>query len=129
MLPLSSLRCTTCCFRSDENGNLLYSAFFIVMNGDNRYVDDLKMLASIELYLNSVFYSKHPPFAKVMNSYSCILGPYSGILVHGTTHYKEVYMQSWLASNCGWSKKEDFDKDDFDCNHNPIYSTFLCWLL
>ena len=82
------------CFRSDENGNFLFSAFFIVMNGDNRYVDDLRILASIELYLNSEFHAKHPPFVKVMNSYSGILGRYSGILVHGTTHYEEVYMQS-----------------------------------
>ena len=22
-----------------------------------------------------------------------------------------------------------FDKKDFDCNYNPIYPTFFCWLL
>ena len=38
------------------------------MSGDKRYVDDLKILASIELYLNSEFYAKHPSFVKVMNS-------------------------------------------------------------
>ena len=40
------------------------------MSGDNRYVDDLKILASIELYLNSEIYAKHPSFVKVMNSRS-----------------------------------------------------------
>ena len=41
------------------------------MSGDNRYVDDLRiLLASVELYLNSEFYAKHPSFVKVMNSNS-----------------------------------------------------------
>ena len=35
-----------------------------------RYVDDLRILASIELYSNSKFYGKHPSFVKVMNSHS-----------------------------------------------------------
>ena len=34
------------------------------------YVDDLKILTSIELYLNSEFYVKHPSFVKVLNSHS-----------------------------------------------------------
>ena len=40
------------------------------MSGNNRYVDDLRILASIELYLNSEIYAKHPSFVKVMNSHS-----------------------------------------------------------
>ena len=58
------------CFRSDENENCLFSAFSIVMSGDNRYVDNLRILSSAELYLNSEFYTKHPSFVKVMNSHS-----------------------------------------------------------
>ena len=57
-------------FRSDENGNCLLSAFSIVMSGDNRYDDDLRILASIELYLNSEFDTKHSSFVKVINSHS-----------------------------------------------------------
>ena len=57
------------CFRADGNGNCLFSAFSIVTIGDNRCVDDLRILASIELYLNSEFYAKHPSFVKVMNSH------------------------------------------------------------
>ena len=26
-------------------------------------------------------------------------------------------------------KQNFFDKKDFDCNSNPIYLTFFCWLL
>ena len=57
-------------FRSDENGNCLFLAFSIVMSGDNRYVDDLRILASIEFHLNSEFYAKHPSSVKIMNSHS-----------------------------------------------------------
>ena len=42
-------------FKTDENGNLLSSAFSIVMNVNSRYVDDLRILASIKLYLRSSF--------------------------------------------------------------------------
>ena len=52
------------------------------MSGDNRYVDDLRILASIELYVNSEFYAKHSSFVKVMNSHSGVFNndtalPYS----------------------------------------------------
>ena len=40
------------------------------MSGDNRYVDELRILAPIELCLNSEFYAKHPSFVKVTNSHS-----------------------------------------------------------
>ena len=58
------------CFRSDENRNCLFSAFSIVVSSDTRYADDLRILPSIELYLNSEFYPKHPSFVKVLNSHS-----------------------------------------------------------
>ena len=51
------------CFRSEENWNCLFSAFSIVMN-------DLRILASIELSLNSEFYAKRPSFVNVMNRHS-----------------------------------------------------------
>ena len=28
-----------------------------------------------------------------------------------------------------WLKQNFFDKKDFDCNNNPIYPTFFCWLV
>ena len=40
-----------------------------MMSGNNRYVDDFRILRSIELYLNLEFYTKHPSFVKVMNSH------------------------------------------------------------
>ena len=38
----------------------LLLAFLIILSVDRRYIDDLKILTSIELYLNSEFYDKHP---------------------------------------------------------------------
>ena len=40
------------------------------MSGNNKFVDDLRILTSIELHLNSEFYVKYPSFVKVMNSHS-----------------------------------------------------------
>ena len=57
-------------FRTYENGNFLSSAFSIVMNMNSRYVDDLRILASIKLYLNSQSYARHPSFVKVINTES-----------------------------------------------------------
>ena len=74
------------CFRSEENGNCLFSAFSIVMRGDNRYVDDLSILASIELYLNSEFYAKHPSFVKVTNSHSGIFTNVGTLLALSVSH-------------------------------------------
>ena len=74
------------CFRSEENGNCLFSAFSIVMSGDNRYVDDLRILASIELYLNSEFYAKHPSFVKVMNSHSGVFNNVDTLLALSVSH-------------------------------------------
>ena len=69
------------CFKSDENRNFLTSAFSIVMSGDNRYVDDLKILASIDLYLNSEFYANHPSFVNIMNSHSGVFNYYVSTLL------------------------------------------------
>ena len=37
-------------------------------SSDNSCIDDLRIFASIELFLNSGFYAKHPSFVKVINS-------------------------------------------------------------
>ena len=40
------------------------------MCGDNRYVDDLRILTAIVLYLNSGFYSKHPSFISLISKHA-----------------------------------------------------------
>ena len=55
-------------FRSEANGNCLFSAFSIAMSGDSRYVNDLRILTAIELYVNHGFYSQHPAFTLLLNN-------------------------------------------------------------
>ena len=57
-------------FRSQPNGNCLFSTFSVALCGDNKYVDGLRFLTSIELYLNSDFYSKHPFFISLISKHS-----------------------------------------------------------
>ena len=74
------------CFRSNGNWNCLFSSFLIVMSRKNRYVTDSRILASMELYLNSEFYAKHPSFVKVMNSQSCVFNNVNTLLVSSVSH-------------------------------------------
>ena len=66
--------------RSQANGNCLFSTFSIAICGDNRYVDDLRILAAIELYLNSEFYSKHPSFISLISNHSKVFSSIDTIL-------------------------------------------------
>ena len=43
-------------------------------------------------------------------------------------HFVEVYIQFWSCFKV-WLKQNFFDTKDFNCNYNPIYSTFFRWLL
>ena len=57
-----------------------------MMSGDNRYVDDSGILTSIELHLNSEFYSNHPSFVKVMNSHSGVFNNVDTMLALSVSH-------------------------------------------
>ena len=56
------------------------------MSGNNRYVDDLGILASIELYLSSEFYAKHPSFVKVKNSHCGVCNDVDTLLSLSVSH-------------------------------------------
>ena len=56
------------------------------MSGNNRYVDDIRILASIELYLNSEFYAKHGSFVKVINSQSVVFNNVDTLLALSVSH-------------------------------------------
>ena len=55
-------------FRSEANANCLFSALSIAMCGDNRYVNDLRILTAIELYVNPGFYSQYPIFTLLLKT-------------------------------------------------------------
>ena len=56
------------------------------MSGNNRYVDDLRILASIELYLDSGFYSKRQSFVKGMNGHSGVFNNAGTLLALSVSH-------------------------------------------
>ncbi|XP_057291325.1 52 kDa repressor of the inhibitor of the protein kinase-like [Hydractinia symbiolongicarpus] len=45
---------------SESTGNCLYSSASILLVGDNSLVEDLRILTSLELFLCSEYYSRHP---------------------------------------------------------------------
>ena len=55
-------------FRSETKDNCLFWAFSIAACGDNTYVNDLRILRVIELYVNPWFYSQHPIFTLLLNN-------------------------------------------------------------
>ena len=82
----SNLKCFFFCFRSDENGNCLFLAFSTVTSGNNRCVDNLRILASIDMYFDSEFYAKHPSFVNVMNSHSEVFNNVDASLALSVSH-------------------------------------------
>ena len=73
-------------FRSEANGNCLFSAFSIAMCGDNRYVNDLRILTAIELYVNPGFYSQHPIFTLLLNNNPGVFNSIDTILAISVYH-------------------------------------------
>ena len=56
------------------------------MYGDNRYVDDLRILTAIELYLNSEFCSKHPSFISMISKHSKVFSSADTNLAISVSH-------------------------------------------
>ena len=50
------------------------------MWGNNKYVQDLKTLTAVELYLNSEFYSKHSSFILLLSELSKVFSSIDTIL-------------------------------------------------
>ena len=89
------------------------------MSGDNRYGDDLRILGSIELYLNSEFHAKHQSFVKVMNSHP-------GVFNNVDTLLTLSVLQSALDS--GKTKMELVKKEALNICTPFKRSGFLCVL-
>ncbi|XP_028417575.1 zinc finger MYM-type protein 1-like [Dendronephthya gigantea] len=56
--------------RSDTTGNCLYSSVSLVEVGNNSLMELLRILTSIELYLNADFYSQHPCFSSAVEEHA-----------------------------------------------------------
>ena len=56
------------------------------MCGDNRYVNDLRILAAKELYVNRGFYSQHPIFTLLLNNNPGVINGRDTILAISVSH-------------------------------------------
>ena len=99
-------------FRFEVNGNCIFLAFSIAMCGGNRYVNDLRVLTAIELYVNSGFYSQHPTFTLLLNDNPGFSNSINTILATSVSHnaldtnetkgelvQREAYS---ICSECRW---------------------------
>ena len=73
-------------FRSQANGNCLFSTFSIAMCRDNRYVNDLRILTTIELYLDSEFYRNYLSFIWLISKQSKVFSGADTILAIPVLH-------------------------------------------
>ena len=60
-------------FRSMTDGNCLYSAISVRLVGNNSLIHLLRILTSLELFLNHEFYSKNPVLTDVYNNDKTVL--------------------------------------------------------
>ena len=89
------------------------------MCGDNRYVDDLRILTAIELYLNSEFYSKHPSFISLISKHSKVFSSIDTILAISVSH-------NALDSNK--TKRELVQNEAINICTSFKWAGFLCFL-
>ena len=89
------------------------------MSCDNRYVNDLRILASIELYINSEFCAKYSSFVKVMNSHSGVLNNVDTLL---------ALSASYRALDSGKTKMERMKEEALNICSPFKWSGFLCVL-
>ena len=57
-------------FSSEATGNCLYSSISLLLVGDNRLVEDLRIATSLELYLHPKFYCKQPSLVSCFKEHS-----------------------------------------------------------
>ena len=71
---LASYACYVSLFRSLTDGNYLHSAISVILVGNNLLIYLIRILTSLELFLNHEFYSRHPVLTEVYNNGKTVLG-------------------------------------------------------
>ena len=65
----------------------MYSSVSLALVGNNSLIYDLRVLTSIELFLNSDFYYKHPCFTSVYeNKKSLFMSSYDSLIAFSVSH-------------------------------------------
>ena len=91
----------------------------MVLVGDNALVNDLRVLTSIELYLNADFYSKHPCFEAAVNEHQEDFGRSLTNLL--------LLLVSFECLDSRLSGSELVKEAIVNC-HDKKWSSFLCIL-
>lgn len=68
-------------FSSEASGDCLYSSLSTYLVGNNYLTTELRLLCSIELFLNSEFYANHPLFLEIFSKHSDIFVSIRSIFV------------------------------------------------
>ena len=71
---LASYKCYVPLFRSLTDSNYLHSAISVILVGNNLLIHLIRILTSLELFLNHEFCSRHPVLTEVYNNGKTVLG-------------------------------------------------------
>ena len=66
-------------FRSETSGSCLYSSVSLALVGNNSLVDLLRVLTSLELFVNADYYYKHPCLVSIFNNHKEITKSYDSL--------------------------------------------------
>ncbi|XP_046851773.1 uncharacterized protein LOC124445109 [Xenia sp. Carnegie-2017] len=106
--------------RSEASGNCLYSSVSLSLLGDDRLVPTLRILTSLELFLNAHFYCEHPCFLSAIEEHPDF---FKGSIKNLLPLSVSVESLDTSASKEYLVKKEAV----FNCNDGK-WSSFLCIL-
>ena len=114
-------------FRSVTDGNCLYSAMSVRLVGHNSLIHLLRILTSLELFLNHEFYPKHPVLTNVYNKGKTVLREKLFCSFESVFELATGLRDSQTSINnkdLGLLAKKE---DESICKDN-IWSSFLCVL-
>ena len=108
-------------FRSNVSGNCLYSSISMVLVGDNSLITTLRLMTSIELFLNADYYCRHPCLISLFHSHKNIFRSLSGMLAMCVSFEAMDAAGNIASSNLLW--KEAL----LNCADNR-WRSFICLL-
>ena len=102
-------------FRSEASGNCLYSSVPLALVGNNTLVEELRIMTSVELFLNAKFYSEHPIFLSLFKTHKDKLVSFNNLLPICSSYERspsycspEELVRNEAVSNCQSRKWSSF---------------------
>ena len=117
---LTASHCFLAFYRSEPSGNCFYSSVSLALVGDNSLIEELRVMTSIELYLNANSYSKHPVILSQFDKYGVqICSRFNNLLPLC------VSFESVDSDACG---DQLVEMEAISNCENKKWSSFLCML-